>query len=1089
MRRYLFGPVTAAYADQHLLALRQSGECLPFDRSGDAGLAIGPDDTWDDVCRRLPDGWRPDLLALRLDYTTLPESLWSAPVPIVGLAGDWNLVWHYYRHCLPRCDLVLTDGPGVDVLTRAGHSHIRQANIFGLGRAYREGAPSGARDIDLLFVANFHPAVQRERMPWLARLAALAERRHVVLASGIYGDAYRTLLARSKIVFNRSIRGECNQRAFEAPVMGCLLMQEAANAEVPLYLKPGQEYVAYTDEDFETLVEHYLTHEDERARIARAGRQRALRCGFETLWQEAMDQVEAEWPTLHERAKQRTAPGPSEELAGRLWQALCTDQPRDPHLVRDLRVAAAGRPEDAVLHHALGLASALEAGRDAKARAERAAPHFQKAVKLARDNPLFALNLAEALAILGERPLAITAAQKTLTLLDRRPDLSPAALAAAHFPFPYDVFRVQWDRAAWANIGHRNEEALAKQTLLRWRLHGLLADLTGDLVHYHEAVVARPDLPTSRVALGCALGREKRPQEAIQHLRFAVAANPLDRGAAQALHQALTETGDAEGARHVVTTRRLLHRAAPGAVPAEPWFAENAKAPSSPATPEARLIPRPLGDGRPKPPSAPPAGRTIPGPYQGRVSLCMIVKNEEGNLPGCLTSIEGIFDEVIVVDTGSTDRTKEVATRLGARVFDFPWVDSFCAARNESLRHASSDWCFWMDADDRLDDVNRSKLKAFLAALKDENAAYVVKCRCTPDSSGTATVVDHVRLFRNRPDIYWEFRVHEQVLPSVRRSKGDVRWADIEVLHTGYSDRALRRRKLERDLRLLHLEEQEHPEHPFALFNLGSVYRDLGQYAQALPLLCRSVELSHPKDSIIRKLYALIAGCHEALGQHEQALASVIEGLKHCPDDAELLFLRGVYLLHKGELAGAETAFTDLLTNRPAAHFASVADGLRSYKARHLLGQVLLKQGRPREAEGQWRQAMQESSDNLPVRLSLGNLLLTDKRWPDLDNLVTQLEGDRRWASEGTVLRARAHLARKEFDDAQRLLRGLIEAQPRWPVPRRYLSYALLQEGKDLDAAERTLQELLEVDSGDEEAKHNLGLLRRNHARGQSAAV
>jgi hypothetical protein len=64
---------------------------------------------------------------------------------------------------------------------------------------------------------------------------------------------------------------------------------------------------------------------------------------------------------------------------------------------------------------------------------------------------------------------------------------------------------------------------------------------------------------------------------------------------------------------------------------------------------------------------------------------------------------------------------------------------------------------------------------------------------------------------------------------------------------------------LERDLRLLHLEEQEHPEHPFALFNLGTVYRDLGQYAQALPLLCRSVELSHPKDSIIRKLYALIA--------------------------------------------------------------------------------------------------------------------------------------------------------------------------------------------------------------------------------------
>src|SRR6516162_10397801 len=98
MRRYLFGPVTAEYVDQHLLDLRKSGECLPFNPSGDAGLAVGPDDTWDDVCRRLPVGWRPDFVALRLDYTTIPEGLWSAPIPILGLGGDWNLLWHYYGH-------------------------------------------------------------------------------------------------------------------------------------------------------------------------------------------------------------------------------------------------------------------------------------------------------------------------------------------------------------------------------------------------------------------------------------------------------------------------------------------------------------------------------------------------------------------------------------------------------------------------------------------------------------------------------------------------------------------------------------------------------------------------------------------------------------------------------------------------------------------------------------------------------------------------------------------------------------------------------------------------------------------------------
>ena len=78
----------------------------------------------------------------------------------------------------------------------------------------------------------------------------------------------------------------------------------------------------------------------------------------------------------------------------------------------------------------------------------------------------------------------------------------------------------------------------------------------------------------------------------------------------------------------------------------------------------------------------------------------MIVKNEQENLPTCLASVEGIFDEIIVVDTGSTDRTKEIACEFGAKVFDFEWVDSFAAARNEVLAHATGDYAFWLDADD-----------------------------------------------------------------------------------------------------------------------------------------------------------------------------------------------------------------------------------------------------------------------------------------------------------------------------------------------------------------------------------------------------
>jgi hypothetical protein len=131
---------------------------------------------------------------------------------------------------------------------------------------------------------------------------------------------------------------------------------------------------------------------------------------------------------------------------------------------------------------------------------------------------------------------------------------------------------------------------------------------------------------------------------------------------------------------------------------------------------------------------------------RARVSLCMIVKNEEANLPDCLGSVADLVDEVIVVDTGSSDGTKQVAERLGARVYEFPWVDSFAAARNESLRHATGDWVLWMDADDRLDEHNRQKLLGLFAGLNGENAGYVLKCRCLPQpGSASATLVDHVR--------------------------------------------------------------------------------------------------------------------------------------------------------------------------------------------------------------------------------------------------------------------------------------------------------------------------------------------------------
>jgi hypothetical protein len=246
-------------------------------------------------------------------------------------------------------------------------------------------------------------------------------------------------------------------------------------------------------------------------------------------------------------------------------------------------------------------------------------------------------------------------------------------------------------------------------------------------------------------------------------------------------------------------------------------------------------------------------------PYRSRVSLCVIVKNEAHNLRDCVAPVRDLVDDIVVVDTGSADGTAGVARGLGARVFSFAWVDSFAAARNESLRHALGDWVLWLDADDRVDEPNHGRLRLLLERLPNENVAFVMKCLCLPDpKTGRSTAVDHVRLFRRHPALRWRYRVHEQILPSLRALGGTVRWSDVVVHHTGYQDSALRQTKLERDFRLLGLEHAENPGDPFVLFNLGMILHEWGRCDEALPYLNESLRQSHPTDSIVRKLYALI---------------------------------------------------------------------------------------------------------------------------------------------------------------------------------------------------------------------------------------
>jgi glycosyltransferase involved in cell wall biosynthesis len=411
-------------------------------------------------------------------------------------------------------------------------------------------------------------------------------------------------------------------------------------------------------------------------------------------------------------------------------------------------------------------------------------------------------------------------------------------------------------------------------------------------------------------------------------------------------HRRLASLARKAGYLLAVARDLYIHKA--GALPASHAPASESQAPVPPSrAPSLSVV---------TPPSPKPQRRL-------RVSLTMIVKNEEMNLPACLASARGVFDEIIVLDTGSSDRTIEIARSHGARVFEFVWVNDFAAARNASLARATCDYAFWLDADDVLDPPERDKLLALLDSLRDnDEAAYVVRCACDPDrdGGGGATVVDHVRLFPVREDVRWTYAVHEQILPGLRRFGVPVRWSDVTVRHTGYTDAPLRNRKLERDEAILQAELAERPDDPFVLFNLGSIAIECADWRTALIHLRRSLALSGPDDSITRKLYALIARAHQLLGEPSAALGACAEGLAVDPDDAELLFREAVIRRHLGDNRGAEACWPRVLGMRRPERFSSVDSGIYGHLTRRNLAMLAQERGDAATAVRLWSEVLAE---------------------------------------------------------------------------------------------------------------------------------
>ena len=344
----------------------------------------------------------------------------------------------------------------------------------------------------------------------------------------------------------------------------------------------------------------------------------------------------------------------------------------------------------------------------------------------------------------------------------------------------------------------------------------------------------------------------------------------------------------------------------------------------------------------------------------------MIVRDEERNLPKCLKSVDGLFDELVVVDTGSVDSTKEIALACGARVVDFTWCQDFAAARNFSLANATGDYAFWLDADDLIEPPERAKLETLLANLRPGNKeAFVLRCASDPDikNNGGLVVVDHIRLFPLLPTVRWTYRVHEQIMPSLQLARIPVKWAGITVRHTGYSDGTRKEEKRERDRSILVEALAASPNDPFLLFNIGMIAFERQLWQEALQCFAHSfVCLANIRagESLHRKLLSMLAWTHQVLGNNQASLHTCNEGLAKYPHDAELLFRKATALRHLGKTAEAQACWRAILRLKPPNNFSSVDQGIYGHLTRRNLAIIAGERGDRAEMLKQWQAVLAE---------------------------------------------------------------------------------------------------------------------------------
>jgi glycosyltransferase involved in cell wall biosynthesis len=354
-----------------------------------------------------------------------------------------------------------------------------------------------------------------------------------------------------------------------------------------------------------------------------------------------------------------------------------------------------------------------------------------------------------------------------------------------------------------------------------------------------------------------------------------------------------------------------------------------------------------------------------------RVSAAMIVRDEEAVLEECLRSIRDEVDEIVITDTGSTDRSREIAAAFGARVLQRRWDDDFSVARNHSLEAATGDFILYIDADERLDAACGGTLRRTIEQAP-RCAAFLLLLQ--PRVGFTSYLEG--RLFRRDSRVRFTGRIHERIWPGIEAlceaENLSVERCAARILHVGYEGDL--RHKHRRNLPLLQRAVTENPERVYCWWHLGETLAALGRREEAETTLRKAIQVARRSKKPAERFEASLAYqtlARIAFDADEDALPVIEEGLAVLPEDYALQFMKARALInshsHEVALGMLDRLIAVNSTDFINAH-AAYDRRIFSEFALDLKGVALLRLQRFVEASVEFNKAAQVASEQDRLR-------------------------------------------------------------------------------------------------------------------------